>query len=767
MTSLNLWLAHPAARALGWTVLHFLWQGALAAAMLGVVLAILPRRAANARYIASCITLAAMLVVAIGTYARQARDERPVTSYRAPVAPATHVVAPVAKSPSILPVVTTPVRTPKPLRPEFPSAALRAWVSGRLGLLAPWCAAAWLLGVCLLSMRVLGGWWWTRRVRNDAAIEDPSLTDVFERLRARMGITAAVRVLRSARVHAPVLVGVLKPMVIVPAAGMSGLAPLQLESLLAHELAHLHRNDPILNLLQTGVETLLFFHPAVWWVSGRIREEREHCCDDMAVRACGDALVYARALATLEQARAGAPAMALGASGGRLLSRIVRLVQKPASPARGSQWMAGVVGLGSVVALVAALGVTPDAHGTPATRHLRKLMRAAVAAADKTCPPCPACPENKCKDKSAAACVAKGCDKSADVSASDVTVPPEATAALAALPAQMAALAADLAQLAPAVYDESQLRAGAGQAQQLACKEQAEAAKEAAEDAQDQAADAADTDAETRAIAREVARGNARAYLWNGNDKSMPPQTRQLIQTFREHGIDMEYLRSLRPLRRGLRPEEVIALHDHGVTGENLAAYRSLASDLSTEEIVSLQDHGVSPEFTAGMQWLGIRSIPTIISLHDHGVDHEYVAALRVSGYKNLPWEQLVMLHDNGVGATYISEMSALGVAAQPRELVRLYQNGVGPRYVAELKGLGYDHMQVEDLIRLVANGVSTSYVSQIAEAGMSGLTTEQLVRLSANGVPADFVRKAMRTGKNPSVDDVIRWNSNGEIPQD
>jgi GWxTD domain-containing protein len=120
-------------------------------------------------------------------------------------------------------------------------------------------------------------------------------------------------------------VGFLRPVILVPAGLFTGLAPEQLEYILLHELAHIRRNDYLVNLLQTAVEGLLFYHPAVWWISGVVRAEREHCCDDLAAEQ-GDAAAYAEALAGLEQFRHTAQAAVVAATGGNLMKRIQRLL---------------------------------------------------------------------------------------------------------------------------------------------------------------------------------------------------------------------------------------------------------------------------------------------------------------------------------------------------------------------------------------------------------------------------------------------------------
>ena len=127
---------------------------------------------------------------------------------------------------------------------------------------------------------------------------------------------------------------------LVPAATLAGLSASQLELVLAHELAHIRRRDYLVNLLQTAVETLLFYHPAVWWVSGRMRVEREHCCDDLAVAACGNPVGYARALADLEGLGTRGPVLAMAASGGSLFDRVARLVTPPAALSRTSRGLA-------------------------------------------------------------------------------------------------------------------------------------------------------------------------------------------------------------------------------------------------------------------------------------------------------------------------------------------------------------------------------------------------------------------------------------------
>ena len=147
------------------------------------------------------------------------------------------------------------------------------------------------------------------------------------RLAQRLRLRRPVRVVEFAAVDVPTVVGWLRPVIILPVAAVAQLPAAQVEAVLAHELAHVRRHDYLVNLLQRVAEAVLFYHPAIWWISARVREEREHCCDDLAIEICGDRDNYATALAELESRRTTAPVLGLAATDGPLLKRIRRILQ--------------------------------------------------------------------------------------------------------------------------------------------------------------------------------------------------------------------------------------------------------------------------------------------------------------------------------------------------------------------------------------------------------------------------------------------------------
>jgi len=201
--------------------------------------------------------------------------------------------------------------------------------------LLPWIDGLWIIGVVALSLRSLGGWGMIQRLRASATAETPERVRAsFVRISAALGLRRPVLLRISDRISGPVTVGALRAMVLLPLSAVTSLGPEELEVVLAHELAHVRRADFFWNLIQTMVETLFFFHPAVWWIGSRIRHERELCCDDLALQVCPNPVVYASALFRLEEQRSRHWRMVMaldGQSPQTLRMRIARILDEPAT----------------------------------------------------------------------------------------------------------------------------------------------------------------------------------------------------------------------------------------------------------------------------------------------------------------------------------------------------------------------------------------------------------------------------------------------------
>jgi GWxTD domain-containing protein len=314
--------------AIGWTLVHSLWEGAMVALVLAG--ALFASRSPGVRYWAACMAMLAMLAGFGYTFARAIPESTAEEG------------------------ATT--RTEN-----------RVW-RGRQGPLAdvpdkfraadalPWLAPFWIAGVILFHLRTMASWMAARRLRRRGVCVAPGAwQERLNRLSGSLRVSRPVVLLESCLAEAPAVIGYLRPVILVPVGVLAGMPAGQMEAILLHELAHIRRHDYLVNLLQTVVEGFLFYHPAVWWISGTIRAERENCCDDLAVAARGDVHEYATALATLEHNRWAASDAVLAATGGNLMKRIRRLLY-PLEAQRAALtpvFSAGILTLTAAVALTA------------------------------------------------------------------------------------------------------------------------------------------------------------------------------------------------------------------------------------------------------------------------------------------------------------------------------------------------------------------------------------------------------------------------------
>jgi beta-lactamase regulating signal transducer with metallopeptidase domain len=327
----------PLAGAVGWTLVHSLWEGAilsstLAASLLGV-------RSARVRYAAACITMLVMLGAFGFTLVRMFPESTHSPTFLAPAIPAG----------------------------EFRAAGDSPW-NWELALAAvvPWLTPFWIAGVLAFYLRQVAGFAAVHKLRRQGVCCAPERWQrELDRFSARLRVSRPVLLLESCLAETPIVLGHFRPVILMPIELLVRLPAGQIEAILLHELAHVRRHDYLVNMLQRVVEGLLFFHPAVWWMARVVRAERENCCDDVVVSVLGDAHEYALALTALEQNRESGREPAIAATGGSLVKRIRRLLYPKGSNSAGMPILAAII-------LIAVLSVTLGAwqaaqpNGSPA-----------------------------------------------------------------------------------------------------------------------------------------------------------------------------------------------------------------------------------------------------------------------------------------------------------------------------------------------------------------------------------------------------------------
>jgi bla regulator protein blaR1 len=331
---------------LGWILLHFLWQGALVGCATAVALTLLRNARPETRYLAACLGLllclawpALDLALALGATDGPAAAARGLDRFAGTAA-------------------------------DRNAAGLLDWLQGKLN----WIVMGWAACAGALGMRLAAGLAWIgRAARLEAG--DPAWQARLSQMAERCGLTRAVRLRVVNGLSSPVTAGWWRPVVLVPASLLTGMAPDMLEALLAHELGHVKRHDYLVNLLQNVAEALLFYHPAVWWISKRIRSEREQIADDFAARHLGEPRRLALALSELERMQFAGAHLAQAANGGDLLLRVRRLLRPDT---QALSWHAAIPVLGLAIACVAQAHVGAPTLSTLAQAAATQITQSAV-----------------------------------------------------------------------------------------------------------------------------------------------------------------------------------------------------------------------------------------------------------------------------------------------------------------------------------------------------------------------------------------------------
>jgi len=325
MTFLETFVETPWAAALGWTLVHSLWEGALIAAVLAIVM--LATKSPRVRYAAACLAMLAILAAFA------------VTLFRfAPFA---------AHHPQALGTM------PFPAWKQTVIQTTDEW-NPTLAAIAPWLAPFWITGVLVFYLRYAAGFLSVSRLSRRGVCSAPQAWQTkLQTLAAQLRISRPIVLLESSLADAPMVIGHIRPLILMPVGLFIGLPAAQIEGILLHELAHICRHDFLLNSIQNLLDGILFYHPAAWWISHVIRAEREKCCDDVVVGICGNAHEYASALAALEETRWSGREPALAAKGGSLMKRIRRLLYPPA---QNSGWLPIASGALLLFTIAASLG---------------------------------------------------------------------------------------------------------------------------------------------------------------------------------------------------------------------------------------------------------------------------------------------------------------------------------------------------------------------------------------------------------------------------
>lgn len=621
MSNFANWISPELLRTLGWTLLHFLWQGAGLAALFAVASAVC--RSAPARHALAVGALVLMMVSPAITFTWLRTQMNPAVQTGAEGASTwagTSTQNATALSGSRAPDAAS--------RTEQPMAML-------------WLVEAWFLGVLVLSLRTAGGLFLIERMRRKEI--KPVGGDLYERcvaLQRRMGLDRVIQYCECHRLDAPAVLGWFRPVVLLPVRALTGLTEEQIEAVIAHELAHIRRLDCFVNLFQIAAETLLFYHPAVWWVSQRIRAERENCCDDEAIAICGDAVNYARALTLMEEWRT-APALMMAANRSPLAERVVRLLGWDG--AAGRIRVAGLTAsfvclVGALLAGNAFLGVAHAALGAGASPKQEQGSSSVIVVKPET---------ESVKERTAQA--AKPTPKPQPNPASEPQTTNDGKKQ-----SYMEAMAAAGVK----ITDVDEL------------------------------------------ISLKI-QGVTPEYIKGMHDLGLQPNAEELIG-MKVQGITPEYVREMRKFDSNASIDDLIGMKVQGITPEYFREARKTYSNLNIEELIGMKVQGITPEYIREFHDLGLQpSADDLIGLKVQGVTPSYVKEMRATGLKPNT-DELIGMKVQGITPEYVKSIKAAGFKdLDCDELIGAKVQGITPEFIENARKHGFQNLTLDKLIAL------------------------------------------------------------------
>jgi beta-lactamase regulating signal transducer with metallopeptidase domain len=531
-----------------------------------------------------------------------------------------------------------------------------------------WMVEIWFVGVVIFSLRSAGGVLMVERLRRkEAKPVSDELLELCLELQDKMGVRRLVNFYECARLEAPAVAGWLGPAVMLPICALTGLSEAQLSSVIAHELAHIKRFDPLVNLFQVGVETLLFYHPAVWWLNKRIREERENCCDDMAVAVCGNPLTYAHALARLAESRLS-PRLMMGANSRPLAARVARLLgmKKKSEAIRGADLSLGLL------CLSAALLAGGAFVGVARTVHAQAVVSIAPESAAQV-----AAVESHSIAVSVASHVSTSVAHNVEVELAHnlelLDISPRPVNLNVSVPTPLTA-------------------SGAGQNVSGSYIDEMKAA-------------GLDHLTVDELIGLKI-QGVTPEYVKAMRELGLKFDADSLMG-LKIQGVTPEYVRDMRAATgQRLDADELIGMKIQGVTPEYVKQMHEMGFKADAEELVGMKIQGVSPQYVEEMRKLGLKfDADELMGMKVQGVTPEYVKQINELGLHPSA-DDLIGMKVQGVDAEYLKKLQAAGFKMDVDDAIGAKVMGITPEFIEKARGHGFNDMTIEQLIGLKQAGV-------------------------------------------------------------
>lgn len=712
METLFFFIPENLGKALGWMVLHSIWQAAAIALITGIVLIVMRRRPARARYWTANGALLLILVAAgitFGHYYRKRVVERdPVISQ--------HISTPSqpvsAESPALQRLA------PQAAAPE--KVEMTAYFNRHLPLLV----AFWFLGMCIFLLRLLGNIGYIYYLKSHLNFPAEQFwDDLLARLLQRSRLKAPVRIVESALVRTPMMLGYLKPVILFPIGMINRLDPENVEAILAHELAHILHHDYLFNILQSVVETLFYYHPAVWWLSSRVRHEREIAADDAAVRLTGNSIGYAKSLVLVQDLALSplSPSLAFaGQQKHQLLHRIRHILNIKQST---NLAMEKVIGTCAILLLLIGFGYAQNRTTAQNNFNYTETVVAGNALSGIW--------EGKIENDKVCITLSSRSDHSTWVNGD--CYPKSDFSALPTTESEFT-----MARPAGTITFKGKFENNEGYGRFRFAPDQS-------------------------------------FSTWLADQGITGINEEAMVHLFFAN-IDKEYVLSLKKAGYNkISGEELQNMAIHGLNAQKIASYREISKtfgegDPSIETMMNLSIHEVDQEYIKSLQKAGFSklSMEDVMNAKIHELSPEYVKQVNEMGFKNLNFEDILNFKIHEMTPEFLNGLKKSGInPLSAEEALNMRIHELSPESIAEFKKMGFKDLSTEDMLNLKIHQVTPAFLAEMQKAGFSNLSAEDAVNLKIHDLTPAFVEEMRKAGfPNLSPEDALNFKIHEMSPE-
>jgi beta-lactamase regulating signal transducer with metallopeptidase domain len=771
--------------ALGWMVVHSLWQATLIAIISGIVMIALRKKSAKLRYVLSNISLLAVLVAAVITFAMHydfgATHIKTVSNHTLNIieSDAAPTLAETGEMVSNADGIAQ--------NTLFNLSTFKGYFNEHLPLIV----TLWLLGVALFLLRLMGSVSYIYYLKNRMNFPtDEYWTEMIDNLSKKAGLKQAVELVESAMVRTPVVVGFLKPMILFPMGVINRLAPEEVEAILAHELAHVLRHDYIFNIFQSIVEALFYYHPAVWWLSGQIRNERESACDDIAINLINSKMNYAKALVTIQEMSYYPMNTALGFAGQKKNQFVMRMHRILNVQQNKTNVMEKLIATLFIVCTLFGLAFGQKQNeNTPKVENLSQNDDTFIQIEDSDRPlsmkglwqaevigneVCIGFNNNlKGGNWNSTECFDK--KELSDMPTEEKEFTIKRASGTMTLKGKFEGSEGygrftftENAEFK--TYLESQGATGLKESTMLHCF-------------------FADMDKDfigfmnqkgytslSRKQIEELAifrmdKNLVTYYLdffkKSGNNN---PALKKLVE-LKIHGIDKEYINTLKTFGFVDVPiDKVLEAKIHGIDEEYLTSFAKNKKEkrYSLEEMVEMKIHGIDGEYVAKIEGNGKQlSQDEIVNSKIHNLDNIDVDKIEKSTGDKLDRDDLTSFAIHGIDADYIEKVNSMGLGKlSPDNIVAAKIHGITPEFIKEYTSIGFKKLNFDDIVSAKIHGINSESVRKFKDMGFN-VKFDDVVSAKIHGLTPEYMQQLKDMGfKDASFDDAISFKIHGITPQ-